>query len=404
MKKNTNILVVDDTVEICKNFQVILQPENKDTEELAAMEAELFGAETSVKKRFQVQAVHNGKHGVNAVQISHAKDSPYALAFVDMKMPGMDGLETIEKIFALDSEIQVVLCTAYSDRSWEEITKRLGDTDRFLILKKPFDKSEVLQLAHTLTTKWELARQMQESLIEAQKARKLAEEAVRIQKSFLANMGHELRTPLHAIKYFTETSLEKIQNQEYVSVEGNLSEVCKATERLLKLLNNLLDLSKLEADEVIYDIEQYSLSDVMTEVISSLSSINEVKGVRLNVKSIQNTKGSFDRDRMIQVGINIIGNAIKFSPNDGNILVQLFQNKDQIGFSVSDEGPGIPEDEINLVFDKFFQTRKTRTGAGGTGLGLAICKEVVEAHKGKIWAENNEGKGSMFSVTIPRTQ
>jgi CheY-like chemotaxis protein len=156
---NRRVLVIDDSVEIHNDFRKILQPE---TEETDPFETRVFGAEdgSSIEAPFEVEFASQGQQGLEMVRQAVAGQRPYAMAFVDVRMPpGWDGIETISKLWPVDPELQVVVCTAYSDYSWEEMTAKLGRSDQMVILKKPFDQIEALQLASAMTEKWRLNRQ-----------------------------------------------------------------------------------------------------------------------------------------------------------------------------------------------------------------------------------------------------
>ena len=155
------ILIIDDNLNIHKDFHTILCEEN-DTSELDAMAAEFFGEKTTkhiAKNRYDLDYATQGKNGVEKAKKALSDNKPFALAMVDMRMPpGWDGLETIEHLWEVDPDVQVVICSAYSDYSWEHIFAKTGRTDKLLILKKPFDSAEVAQLACALTEKWDLAK------------------------------------------------------------------------------------------------------------------------------------------------------------------------------------------------------------------------------------------------------
>ncbi|MES2571177.1 MAG: response regulator, partial [Verrucomicrobiota bacterium] len=159
---NRRILVVDDNPAIHDDFRKILALVN-DATELDLEEAAVFGEPAPAKwqEPFEIDSAYQGAEAVELLRKANELGRPYAMAFVDMRMPpGMNGLETIARLWALSSELQVVICTAYSDHSWREMIQSLGKTDRLLILKKPFDPIEVLQLAHAVTSKWQLGRQV----------------------------------------------------------------------------------------------------------------------------------------------------------------------------------------------------------------------------------------------------
>jgi CheY-like chemotaxis protein len=153
------ILVIDDNRAIHDDFKKILAPRGATADTLAASEAALFGepSESAAQPQFEVDFASQGAEGAMLIGTARSRNEPYALAFVDMRMPpGWDGVETTAKIWELDPAVQIVICTAYSDHSWEDILAKLGRSDQLVILKKPFDNIEVLQLASALTEKWRL--------------------------------------------------------------------------------------------------------------------------------------------------------------------------------------------------------------------------------------------------------
>src|SRR5271165_4423008 len=161
-KAHIRILVIDDQQSIHDDFRKIIETE-RDDQELSAAAAALFGEGESVEKpqeSFEINSAHQGQDGLAMVARAVEENRPYPLAFVDVRMPpGWDGVETIQRLWKVDPEILVVLCTAYSDHTWEDIVRQLGRTDHLLILKKPFDNIEVRQLVMSLTRRWHLARQ-----------------------------------------------------------------------------------------------------------------------------------------------------------------------------------------------------------------------------------------------------
>ena len=167
LQKPQRVLVIDDNRAIHEDFRKIFDGDTGG-ESLDAAAANLFGdAETAVRKTFRIDAAYQGREGLALVQKAQAEGDPYAMAFVDVRMPpGWDGIETIEHIWAVYPDLQVVVCTAYSDYSWDEMHQKLGDSDRLVILKKPFDTVEVLQLAGTLTEKWRLLQQTRQHTLE----------------------------------------------------------------------------------------------------------------------------------------------------------------------------------------------------------------------------------------------
>ena len=186
-----------------------------------------------------------------------------------------------------------------------------------------------------------------------------------------------------------------------------------AAERLMVLVNDLLDLSKMESGRMDYKMETCNLYQIINEAVSELKPAVEEKNIALKVidpsKSI---KVSCDYYKIGQVVRNLLSNAIKFTSEEKRIEIILKQNERAnknstvpvLQVSICDQGIGIPENELTSVFDKFTQSTKTKTGAGGTGLGLAICDKIIKAHRGKIWAENNADGGATFSFVLPYEQ
>lgn len=164
MTANYNILVIDDLQSIHEDFKKILVPERSEAvEKLNQMNEVLFGRVSDTPKlpKFELQFAFQGQEGIEKVFAAMSQNKPFALAFVDVQMPpGIDGIETIKKIWEIDKEIQIVICTAYAKYSWEDIQKKFGNTDRLFILKKPFEKIEILNLATSLTKRWEINREL----------------------------------------------------------------------------------------------------------------------------------------------------------------------------------------------------------------------------------------------------
>ncbi len=236
-------------------------------------------------------------------------------------------------------------------------------------------------------------------------AKHTAEKANAAKSEFLANMSHELRTPMHSIITFSRQGVERKDRWSADEQAENLTLIHDSGKRLLTLLNDLLDLSKLEAGAMKYTFKPYAIISLVQTALQSLSGLMEDKNLMICVDIDQDTPLIvLDQEKITQVIINLLSNAIKFTPNGKQIHIYVQRDaKDSsyIILCVSDQGVGIPQDELESVFDKFVQSSKTKTGAGGTGLGLAICTEIICAHHGHIWAENNFDGGSSFFIRLP---
>jgi PAS domain S-box-containing protein len=246
---------------------------------------------------------------------------------------------------------------------------------------------------------------------EAEAARQIAVDANLAKSEFLANMSHELRTPMHAIISFANFGVEKIDRVDAAKLLHYFHNIRKSGSRLLSLLNDLLDLSKLEAGKMQMSRQPSDLGGLIGEAIAEVEMLARSRDIDLRSKTVGPATASIDNMRMLQVLRNLLSNAIKFTPEGGAVRVECAfvpcggfdAASGSIEISVSDNGLGIPENELEAVFDKFVQSSKTKTGAGGTGLGLAICREIVTAHGGTIQAFNNPSpaSGATFVVRLP---
>jgi len=235
-------------------------------------------------------------------------------------------------------------------------------------------------------------------------AKNVAEAANHSKSEFLANMSHELRTPMHSILSFARFGLEKVANDDLSKDKLNkyLSRIEQSGERLLSLLNNLLDLSKLDVGKFPFNPHKHNLSNIIK------TSIDDVSGTALErniaIRPIGFEQGivlECDEEQINQIMRNLLGNALKFSEPNSEIDISLAVHEEMAEIAVIDRGIGIPEQELEKIFAKFEQSSKTNSGAGGTGLGLAICREFVSLHQGTIMASNNEYGGATILVRLP---
>lgn len=248
-------------------------------------------------------------------------------------------------------------------------------------------------------------------------ARDAAESANRAKSDFLANISHELRTPMHAILSFAKLGLDKVgeSNPAAGKLPIYLQRIAQSGERLLRLVNDLLDLSKLEAGKMEYLMSSCDLAAIATDVAAELSEMAAAKQVYVRVESLSASRRAWcDAVRMTQVVRNLLSNAIKFTPPTSTIRIELrdsllpwgragddAESRPALSIAVADQGPGIPASELDAIFDKFTQGTNAKTGAGGTGLGLSICREIVVDHGGRIWAANNRDVGATLHVLLP---
>jgi PAS domain S-box-containing protein len=242
-----------------------------------------------------------------------------------------------------------------------------------------------------------------------------AEAANAAKSQFLANISHELRTPMHHIINYSKYGVEKIDKVDRSKLHHYFSQIRTSGGRLLTLLNDLLDLSKLESSQPWYEYAPTDLVSIAERLILEFKDVTSEKSIRFNLITHYPVTIAFcDEMKIEQVFRNLFSNAIKFTP-EGSPITVSFDRYDLTGqksqsdektvpaslVRIIDEGSGIPEDELEIIFDKFIQSSRTRSNAGGTGLGLSICHEIVKAHKGRIWAEHNSVGGATFCFALP---
>lgn len=457
---NRRILVIDDNSAIHDDFKKILCVHHCEVD-LEAQETELFGEDISSIEAadFQVDSAQQGKEGLELVRTALKAGRPYAMAFVDVRMPpGWDGIETVSRIWKEYPALEVVICTAYSDYSWEQMTQALGETDRLLILKKPFDNVAVRQLACALTSKWNLARQVTGKMDhlernvelrtrELEEQKRSLEEAVehlqRTQSQLLqadklacigqlaAGVAHEINNPigfvssnLNSLGHYVDDlkcvlgAHEKLyaecqERPEFAATVEEIGRVrqSKDIEYFLSDVGSLLAESVEGAQRVrriVADLRDFSHvdnPDVTDEGINTL--LDKTINVAWNeLKYKTELIREYGRiptilcygGKLGQVFLNLLVNAAQAINERGTITVRTGQVGDAIWIEVADTGSGIAPENLTRICDPFFTTKEV---GKGTGLGLNLAYNIVLAHEGRIDVKSVVGEGTTFRIELP---
>ena len=274
-----------------------------------------------------------------------------------------------------------------------------------ILLRKPepgaFTPRQI-ELLETFAAQAVIAIENVRLFTEIQEKSHQLEVASQHKSQFLANMSHELRTPLNAIIGYTEMMADGLYGEVGEKAQGVLERVQNNGRHLLGLINDVLDLSKIEAGQLTLTVEPFSAADMVATVLSATESLARTKGLVLRSAVAPGLPtGNGDARRLTQVLLNLVGNAIKFT-DAGSVEVRATQSGDRFEFAVVDSGFGIAPEDQARIFDEFQQVDNSSTRKkGGTGLGLSISRKIVELHGGRISVESEVGKGSTFTVTIP---
>jgi signal transduction histidine kinase len=436
------ILIIDDNPDIHRDYAAILTSK-PDMSDFEALENELFGRKPTSEKwtgpRFDLDFAFQGVEGVRKIESALKGSTPFQLAFVDMRMPpGWDGLKTIQEIWKRDPQIQIVLCTAYSDHSWEEINQALGMTENLLILKKPFDSSEVAQLASTLTQKWRLSREARtrrdelERLVaqrtealnrsnallkqEMAERKALEEQLVRSQKmqaigTLAAGVAHDLNNVLSGILSYPELLIMKMTPDD--PMHRPLTVIHQSAQKAAAMVQDLLTM----AQRNVVVPEPVDLARLISDFIDSPA----CRAIRTYHPKVRITTRIPSNGIMAlgsavhleKVVMNLVSNAAEAMPDGGELSIGLERTalKEPLpGFpkartghylklTVSDEGLGISDEDLKHIFEPFFTKKKL--GRSGTGLGMTVVWDTVLTHNGYIDVSTHEGRGTTVAVYLP---
>ncbi|MGA2246956.1 MAG: response regulator [Verrucomicrobiota bacterium] len=414
------ILVVDDNRRIHEDFELVFFNRGRDME-LEADQKEIYGRfERPAVSRpaYELDHAFSGKEGIEKAQNSIAEGRPFQVAFVDIRMPGMDGVETIERIWSIDSRIQAVICTAFADYRWEDLARRLGQSDKLLVLKKPFDHIEAFQLACALSEKWFLARQAalkfeQMELLVAQRTQRIldlqrretprTQEMENMKLRFLNNLSEEFLSPLT----LTRNWLEKMWSQRTPGPEEAL--VCRSTKRLLYLVEECLNLSNLTEADLQLQIAEVDLVLFLRGVVAKLELLANQRKVQLEFQSNRpGLPARFDAAKLEKVVFNLLSHSLEMVSENGQVSIRAQLDPGSMQLVIQDTGGGISEEEKTSI-SEFLSLAGSEPPKRLPWLRLALVQELMRLQGGTFTSESpfldadgdSKFPGTRFIVNLP---
>ncbi|PIE67964.1 MAG: hypothetical protein CSA23_01415 [Deltaproteobacteria bacterium] len=437
------ILIVDDNPDIHRDFAKILESSDA-VDVLDQLEEEIFGSSDAdpsyPRYQYRLGYATQGKQALEMVTAATDCDDPFLLAFVDMRMPpGWNGLETIQRLWQADPRLQIVLCSAYSDHSWDEIQQRLGPTSNLLILKKPFDVTEVSQMAAALTEKWRLSKQAatkEETLTymverrtadlqeanrllkeEAQAREQLEKQLLRAQKmeaigSLAAGVAHDLNNVLSGIVSYPDLLLMDVD--EHSPMHRKLKLIQQSGQKAAAIVQDMLTLGR----RGVFNHAPFSLKSMIETYLESPefeTLCRQFANVRIDARLLKEPGRVQGAESQVEKCImNLVSNSAEaLTATGGTVTIELYRRDldlpldayvpipagSYIVMSVADDGPGIAENDVDHIFEPFY-TRK-EMGRSGTGLGLAVVWGVVNDHRGFIDVTTRESAGTRIDLYFP---
>lgn len=365
--------------------------------------------------RFQFDSAFQAEEALSELQSSLAEEEPYALAIVDIQEPGdWNGLAIIQKIRAIDPDIELIICSTYTDDSWLEIAEELGICDKYLFLNKPFRVSEIKQMVKNLAAKWRLQVRNKAYLQELAIARSLAEASDRAKRDFLSIIGHELRTPLNVILMTLEDLLESHNDKAALEV------IChshRSTTRLAQTIEGILLYTDLDSAHFRPAAAPFCLSEILDATEQQFLPLCHEKNLELSVQVDPTIPDKLIGDSKLlkHMLTQLLFNSWRFTDHGfmrihiravesgtGSLRSSSMPETLSLQFLIEDSGRGMNHVQLERCCQLFYQGESVRQhGRTGIGLGLNLCRKIIDALHGSFTVESAEGRGTSIGVTLP---
>lgn len=323
--------------------------------------------------------------------VEFVRNNEVATVISDARMPGMSGVELLRQVAVIRPDATRILLTGYTD--FPTTVSAINDAQVYRYLTKPWSAPE---LVHAIS----MGLEQRELRLSVREALRVAQQASEAKSEFVANVTHELRTPLHAILSFARLGKKRLSEGNLDRQNHYLDKVLMNGETLLHLVDDLLDFSKFDAGRQELHRRPESLVALVRKELSAVEGLTIERELNVRVDGDEAIEVFVDANQLSKAIRNLYGNAIKHSPRGGKLATLIEARKHTVEMTVEDEGPGVPHSELEAIFESFNQS-KQHTGHGGTGLGLAIARSVVTAHGGTIRAERRDPTGLRMRVVLP---
>tara|TARA_Y100001954_G_scaffold226569_1_gene268698 strand:- start:15041 stop:16177 length:1137 start_codon:yes stop_codon:yes gene_type:complete len=372
-----NLLFIDDESEILENYKAFFQ-EHMDRDKRQSKE---LSSQVELIDNFFVYTSLSGEGGLSLVRKKKEEGDCIHVCFVDLKMSsGISGYEVVKSIHDIDSKIEIVVVTAHFDKVIEKIFKSTRQREKFLYLKKPFHRFEIIQLARNLSEKYFNNE---------------------IRDSFISNVSHELKTPLSSILGFYQL----IEDSGSVSEDGKefLKIIGKNARLMNSLVQDLITSVELNKNEIVLRKDNLDVNEFLKDTYLIAVPIAKEK-LNINYQlSLCDKSENFiiDEARLRNCLVNLINNALKFT-EVGHVKVFCKITKGEVLITVADTGIGIEKDKLDYIFEHFSRVENEHHEKPGLGLGLNIAKQIVDAHGGRIEVKSKFGEGSEFTIILPK--